>query len=389
MSLTIERINAGVSGNLLDLKRLSLNDYDVLLICDFLKENPHITTLDLSFNNIGVTGAQLLARNQTIKSLDISFNQLEEEGAKVLATNQTITSLYIAQNDLGESGARYLANNQTITSLNIAGNKIGAGVRYFADNKTITSLSIADNEIGDADIQELTANKTITILNASFNNISDEGAQALASNQTITSLVIAHNRIGSKGTRALACNEKITGLDIYGNNIGKSAIALVNNRTLTKLRLDIKKEIAQLFLDALINNTTLVEIDVRCEEEFIEDEFLDTVAKICNRNKLKIPLIKNLQLARLFFQAQRTWDQETNDKEEICYLGRLSGEMMETIASHAIDNYNAIKYRFFADYADFRDKGNLALLKQQLPNSVDTEAIPYSQNKRMYVVMET
>ncbi|KTD06934.1 hypothetical protein [Legionella jamestowniensis] len=389
MSLTLERIKVRVSGNRLDLQRLSINDDDVPLICDFLKENPQITTLNLCFNNIGVAGAQLLARNHTITSLDVSFNQLGDEGAQALAMNQTITSLYIAKNNLGASGARYLANNQIITSLSVACNKIGTGVQYFADNKTITSLSIADNEIGDKDIKALTANNTITTLNASFNRIGDKGAQALASNKTITSLVVSHNRIGRNGAQALACNETITCLDIYDNNIGLGAIALANSRTLTKFRLDINPEISQSLLDALINNTTLVEFDVRCNEEYIDDKFLDTIAKICNRNKLKIPAINSLSLARLFLQAQRSWNQATKGNEEnnICYLGRLPNEMVETIASHALNNYNATTYRFFADYAAAREKGDLELLKQQLSNSKDTETIPYSPNDRKYVVM--
>ncbi|ASQ46170.1 leucine-rich repeat domain-containing protein [Legionella clemsonensis] len=351
MPLTIERIEAGISGNVLNLHGLSINDNDVSLICDFLKDKPHITTLNLSRNNIAVAGAQQLARNQTLTTLNIAMNNIRDKGAYALASNQTITNLDVSSCNIGERGAQALACNPIIITLNIGFNHIkNAGVQALVKNNIITSLNIACNELETESAYDCAGNQTITDLNVSGNRFRAEGAQVLASNQTITTLDISRNYIGVSGAMALVSN----------------------NKSIAKIILDIDDYPPQSFIDAIEENTTLVEMHF-LYKHFLDKNFLNRINNVIYRNKYN-KSVKEIMLARLLFQSQRSWSNSVNDDEEnkdICYLGRLPCEMLEIIASHTIKDFNPARYRFFANYAAAREKADFEFLRQNF------EKLPY------------
>ncbi len=172
MAISIQLIQQSVDGNHLDLSCKELIDKDIEVICSFLKDNPHITSLDLTDNQIGDEGAKALTTNTSLTSLDISFNLIDDESAKTLATNTTLTSLTLVRNQFGYEGAKALATNTTLTSLDIRYNEIGTkGAKALATNTTLTSLEISCNQIGTEGAKALAANTTLTALNIHSNGI--------------------------------------------------------------------------------------------------------------------------------------------------------------------------------------------------------------------------
>ncbi len=99
-----------------------------------LDNNATLTSLDLSFNNIGAEGARSLAaaldNNATLMSLDLHYNNIGAQGARSLAAaldnNATLTTLYLGLNNIGAQGARSLAaaldTNRVLQHLDLAGN---------------------------------------------------------------------------------------------------------------------------------------------------------------------------------------------------------------------------------------------------------------------------
>ena len=105
------------------------------------------TTLDLSYNKIGVEGARALALNlanvKCLTTLDLSYNKIGDEGARALALNianaKCLTTLNLSYTNVGDEGARALAlnlaNAKCLTTLDLSGNKIGdEGARALALN---------------------------------------------------------------------------------------------------------------------------------------------------------------------------------------------------------------------------------------------------------------
>ncbi len=65
-----------------------------------LAKAEYLTELDLSENNIGLQGAQLLIGNKRILHLNLSSNPIEIEKAKAFTQNHTLQTLILNKNDL-------------------------------------------------------------------------------------------------------------------------------------------------------------------------------------------------------------------------------------------------------------------------------------------------
>ncbi|KTC78164.1 hypothetical protein [Legionella brunensis] len=237
-----------------------------------------------------------------------------------------------------------------------------------------TTLRLRSLTINDKDVplicDFLSKNPHITTLDVIGNKIGDAGAEMLAGTKTITTLLVAANKIGAKGAKILARNESIAELNIAGNKIETAgAIALAeNNRTRTKLKLSIRPDERQPFLAALKKNTTLTEIII--PQQHLGNEFMNTVAKIAHRNRVKLPVMNSMLLARSFFQAQRSWSSSVLAHEEermdACSLGKLPQELTEKIASHTLSNFNVHNYRLFSEYVVSYDEADWEIAKETI-----------------------
>lgn len=128
-----------INGNILNLCVKTNINIDELV--KFLQRNTYITCLGLICCEIKAKGIEKLANlPQNITSLNLSWDDIGAEGAEALTKNlpQNITSLYLSGNNIGDEGAKALAKNlrQNITSLDLSGNNIRTeGVAALAQLK--------------------------------------------------------------------------------------------------------------------------------------------------------------------------------------------------------------------------------------------------------------
>ncbi len=157
-----------------------LDNNDITYLVNFLQsdDGAHITSLDLSYNNISNQKAIAISNvlpKTSITSLNLSYNNIGNQGtiaiSKVLPRT-LITSLDLMYNNIGPEGAIAIANALPKTS--------------------ITALNLRRNHIGDEGtiaIAEALPNTSITILDLSRNNIGNQGAQAIVANLPNSSVI--------------------------------------------------------------------------------------------------------------------------------------------------------------------------------------------------------
>lgn len=141
--LIIERFREGLDTNTLNLyaRKFNVNNIRMILL-PFLKQNPQITALKISGNDIEDEGAKLIATNRTIKKLDVSTNEITDVGVIALCQNKNITCLNIAFNNLTEKGIEALANNSALVELHISFNQFHKDIDiraldFFFKNDTL------------------------------------------------------------------------------------------------------------------------------------------------------------------------------------------------------------------------------------------------------------
>ncbi len=138
-------INTSINLSSQGIKNVNINTFIPLIS----KITNTLTSLVLSFNNIGDEGASALANNlpNTLQDLYLSSNNIGYEGASALANKlpNTLTYLYLSSNNIGDEGASALANKlpNTLQALYLSSNNIGdEGAEAIISNLSrLTSLS--------------------------------------------------------------------------------------------------------------------------------------------------------------------------------------------------------------------------------------------------------
>ena len=313
--------------------------------------DPTLTTLDLSYNNIGDEGAKVIADalkgNKTLTTLDLSHNNIEVEGTKALAEalkdNKTLTTLNLSHNEIGDEGAKAIAEalriNTTLTTLNLRISKIGdKGAKDIAEalkeNQTLISMDLKSNNIGDEGAKALAdalrINTTLTTLNLFSTGVGAEGAKAIAealkANETLTTLDLVENHIGAEGAKAIADalkgNKTLTTLDLSGSNIGYSgakaiAEALKANKTLTTLDLSSNSIISsEAIADALRSNTTLTTLNFSFNS--IEAEGAKAIAEALKHNKTLVAM--NLKSNNIKVEGAKAIAEALKDNQTLTTL---------------------------------------------------------------------
>jgi hypothetical protein len=188
-----------------------------------------LTSLELSFNEIGAAGARALAKLTGLTSLKLGGNEIGDAGARSLAKLTGLNHLDLTFNRIGDEGARALVKSIGLTSLDLSDNQIGAeGARSLARLTGLTSLNLSGNQIGDVGARALAKLTALTSLDLSENEIEAEGAHALTTLTGLISLDLSGNRIGAKGARALLeswCETStLRILDLSGNGNMRSLL---------------------------------------------------------------------------------------------------------------------------------------------------------------------
>eukprot|EP00029_Vermamoeba_vermiformis_P011039 TRINITY_DN5967_c0_g1_i1.p1 TRINITY_DN5967_c0_g1~~TRINITY_DN5967_c0_g1_i1.p1 ORF type:complete len:484 (-),score=25.70 TRINITY_DN5967_c0_g1_i1:69-1520(-) len=248
----------------------SIEDKGLCFISEVLENhNRTLTTLILQGNQIENEGCirlcNALKKNTSVTSLDLSYNMLEYDAWKsigdMLKNNSTLKVLGLIESGYkSEDGCvalvEGLKQNSTLTHLNILRNSFdrnstNALIDLVASNKSITSLSMASDLFEDPQIsiqlqEALISNTTIRSLNMSLCPIKSNGASALREvlkkNRTLTQLDLQHNQLGSFGLskiiEGLYEDDTLTRLNIIDNDITshESLIDLLQiNNSLNKI----------------------------------------------------------------------------------------------------------------------------------------------------------
>lgn len=258
------------------LKR-RIEDSDLSCICGFLKKNPNIVYLNLSYNSVTSNGfaylAYYLAEDENLKSLNLVHNEImkisecvvrnttplwklkcliltgnkfgKEGGvqiANILKLNTSITHLDIGETDQNiqsissiiESLLPYQNYNQTLKKIDLARMIPNSCTRRFNSshfctlfsyviiyNKSLVEIHLAKNEIGDTELEELLGalktNKVLQVLNLMSNRLTSCGLENLAAilpESRISVLMLAFNEIGNDGVIALGRSIRSSNLKV-------------------------------------------------------------------------------------------------------------------------------------------------------------------------------
>lgn len=214
-----------------------LNNEKLLLLCNALNKNPHITNLELSDNDIEDSGAIILAELTNIKRLGLSGNHVGATGIGMLVKNtnlhrlglggiyidwsiysdaeitgmcdalidnKTITSLNLTMNNIPEYiVARIIGGNKAIKYLELIGNNFsGEVLKYIGNNTTLEELNLCRNAIGNKGCEYIAKNHSLIQMNLGENNITDIGANFLSMHPTLKNLAMFDTQITITGARS-------------------------------------------------------------------------------------------------------------------------------------------------------------------------------------------
>lgn len=268
-----------------------------------------IVNLELRGNNSerGIHAiAEGLRTSPTLTELHLNFGYIDANRVEILApvleSNTTLTGLYLYCNNICAASVKALAE-------------------ALKRNAALIVLSLERNMIGDIGAQALgetlRINRVLKSLNLAANRIGDAGAQALAdslrANLTLATLYLQENDIGDAGGVAIAnmlrTNTALTVLNIGVNDIGREGrrviiMALVDNVTLQEVYMDCE-ETEQNIVDLILKRNKLIRSLLHGVPSGI-DEIHQLQIRILNLLGMPVPIrpqLHEMDIARDFVHA--------------------------------------------------------------------------------------
>jgi Ran GTPase-activating protein (RanGAP) involved in mRNA processing and transport len=177
------------------------------MLAETLKINTTLTTLDLSYTGIyGEMLAEAMKINTTLRTLYVNNNMIDSPGMTAIAEAlkySKLTTIDISYNNVGHNTAKAIAEslntNTTLTTFMLNNTRMHSSeivviAKALQINQTLTIIDISYNDLGyhgtKAIAETIEINTTLTILNFSYCNINDDGAKliekALEINTTIS-----------------------------------------------------------------------------------------------------------------------------------------------------------------------------------------------------------
>ena len=229
-----------------------------------------LTELDLSINDVGDDGAEVLSRLVALRNLTVlSLRQQEAApyhdrihavGVTALADSPHLTELValdLAHNAIGDAGLRALAGWPKLRQfrrLNLSDNGIGdigdAGIQRLVTSpylEQLNSLDLSFNPLGVAGASALAEwqwMERLAVLNLSSCGLRNLGLMRLLASphgRNLRVLGLADNYIGDRGGHALAEAPHLPSnirLDLRGNRIGRDCREALRARYLHPFLLD-------------------------------------------------------------------------------------------------------------------------------------------------------
>ena len=326
-----------------------INEHDIDDITDSLSQIPKLEELDLSCNNLQVTGtlkllnaikysqsftklnisnnsfndkaadsiATFLSHNPQVKELDLSYNNLKTAGVIVICerinNSVHLTKLNLSNNNISDAAAdniaAVLSHNKSLEELDLSCNNLGAlgSLHIICNMKKMSNLiklnicSIGITEISADDIATvLNNNNKLEELDLSHNNIQAAGATIIFKKASIENLLkfdISYNNITDEVNclaSFLSRNSKLKELNLSHNNLAApQVIFMADISTLSKFNISynsITTPAVSYIANFLSHNTKLQILDLSCND-FQE-------VGCCNAFK-KLHNISNLSLLKI------------------------------------------------------------------------------------------
>lgn len=159
----------------------NLTSADITKFFECAKENPFITNVDLSENNIDdntiIDVAPLVTK---IKTLKLFGNCISNNGMAALAKVNSVTSLDISANTLTDEGLSHFKGNLSLKSLFIGGNAItDRSLVTLLSMPNLTSLNLLCTAASDTTVISLAKSNQLYSLNITGTKLSDLSAKAL------------------------------------------------------------------------------------------------------------------------------------------------------------------------------------------------------------------
>lgn len=161
--------------------RININDNYIRdegckILANFLQSNPQIVSIDMKGNNITGRGlsdiCEVLKLNKILKSLNLEWNSVGidsiglESLASYLTQNNSLNHLDLRNNRISQNDSAILAaiirNNKSLISLDLRWNELGnVGANCIKtalkDNKTIQSLELSGNNVSEEITKDIQA----------------------------------------------------------------------------------------------------------------------------------------------------------------------------------------------------------------------------------------
>ena len=251
--------------NLKNIKILSfesckLNDAQIKLICEGIKDNKNIIALMLRKNNISSQGgiyiSEYINTNKNVRQLFLGDNKIKDKGLKSLFETMSVSNKNITNLDISNNGfniedfnylIEYLKTNPILNSLDISGNKlalkssINLGATLCA-MKSIKSLNMSNMGIISEFIPNLFKSFNLDEITLDDNNLEEVGLimliKGLEGNKNLKKLSLKNTRLSSIGlTSLLKMLDKAKDfkeLHLENNTIDDMCIGIMKNMLKTK-----------------------------------------------------------------------------------------------------------------------------------------------------------
>eukprot|EP00121_Abeoforma_whisleri_P007341 Awhi_evm1s6701 len=184
---------------MVDLGSNCITEKGISYLCEALKRNTRLKTLDLSGNDLndaaGFAIANLLKHNKSITTLNLNDSQIGSVGMldiseSLASSNTTLTTLSLGGNLHGSQMAQALANNRTLTFINLSNtNLLDSGATLisqalqFNTKVALNMMSLSGNRLGNNGAKEvanfLLVNKSLSYLGLRQNDISAFGLEKI------------------------------------------------------------------------------------------------------------------------------------------------------------------------------------------------------------------
>ncbi len=227
------RLNLGVDQFFEERFIDRLDDEQAVELAEALKQNTHITKVDLYGNNIGDIGAIALASVLNLEGLNLDLSKVEFKGLAALAKSNLkslvisfdhmdmdkdpleeleVTNAFIANKTLINLDLTYgyfsnyflselISKNTTIKVLSLPRYTDDETLKFIGNNKTLKELHIRENELTNKGAWYIAGNTSLESLKIDESHIGDDGAAFLTMLPTLKKLTIGDSDITAKGAK--------------------------------------------------------------------------------------------------------------------------------------------------------------------------------------------